>query len=565
MKNIIFLVFLFSINFIKANENFVELSKNTFEKIKKIERLGKRLSINEQIDLGILKYYNGDIFEAEKIFLNIKKNKIAVKNDEIKILYFLSLIYSQIDLHEKSFNYLSDAKKLIIVNQISDLYLTQMIELQYSYFNYLYGNNRDAILSINKIIRNSKSDVLLANAYGVLGLIENIQNNIKKSTSYCKKAIEIFKKNGLNYYESKVLHNVIINLFMEKKYMKGLKLTNEYYNKAVFFQNKIFQGKAFLLFADFYFQLNNIKKGKYYLDKIEANNINTFNLRHYYQTKFDYLKLMNNKSEIEKLLNEAIENKNISNYMKINFIGYTEEFYINKNDFKKAYYFAKLKADFIVDFEEFTKKILNDNSLHAYELQALNVKLELAKKNSILKNVIIIAILLLLISIYFYHKSANERLQLKKLQAEKDNLLLENEIKMQNNKLIDFDIYLKEKNDFINEIKEIIDVNRKKSNTSELIAFLDFKIQENNKLVSDKMYENLDWLEFEKKLLHINNTINKKEIKIASLLKLNYTTKDIASQLNLSSGVIDNYRSSLRKKLHLEKSDNLISFLNSLS
>ena len=52
------------------------------------------------------------------------------------------------------------------------------------------------------------------------------------------------------------------------------------------------------------------------------------------------------------------------------------------------------------------------------------------------------------------------------------------------------------------------------------------------------------------------------ELKIAALMRLNFTSKETAIITNRSIGTIDNLRSNIRKKLHLEKDENLLQRLS---
>ena len=80
------------------------------------------------------------------------------------------------------------------------------------------------------------------------------------------------------------------------------------------------------------------------------------------------------------------------------------------------------------------------------------------------------------------------------------------------------------------------------------------------------------WEEFEKKfkvihpgfyknLSHKYAKLNQNDLKMCSLLRLNLSSKEIASILNITPPSVDVARSRLRKKLNLETSDNLVEFL----
>ncbi len=69
---------------------------------------------------------------------------------------------------------------------------------------------------------------------------------------------------------------------------------------------------------------------------------------------------------------------------------------------------------------------------------------------------------------------------------------------------------------------------------------------------------------FFQKLINQFPQLSPAEIKLCGFLKLNLTTKDIATLSNRSSQTINNSRSSIRKKIKLENDDSLVLFLSKL-
>lgn len=120
---------------------------------------------------------------------------------------------------------------------------------------------------------------------------------------------------------------------------------------------------------------------------------------------------------------------------------------------------------------------------------------------------------------------------------------------------------------------------------SKLLAKLK-DVKENLKLREDIIIENLEtiihevdlrkkensWLQFEEyfkmvnpdfniKLLANHSELTPAEIKLATLLRLNLSTKDIASILSLSPESVRISRTRLRKKLNIDASANLVGYL----
>lgn len=62
----------------------------------------------------------------------------------------------------------------------------------------------------------------------------------------------------------------------------------------------------------------------------------------------------------------------------------------------------------------------------------------------------------------------------------------------------------------------------------------------------------------------IANDISEKEIRLASFLRMNLSTKEIASMLNVMPDSVTKSKYRLKKKLGLGKEEDLTQFLNSL-
>lgn len=59
-------------------------------------------------------------------------------------------------------------------------------------------------------------------------------------------------------------------------------------------------------------------------------------------------------------------------------------------------------------------------------------------------------------------------------------------------------------------------------------------------------------------------SLTEKEKRVASLVRMQLSSKQIGQQLNITPASVDNYRSVLRKKMKLTKEDSLFEYLNQL-
>jgi len=124
------------------------------------------------------------------------------------------------------------------------------------------------------------------------------------------------------------------------------------------------------------------------------------------------------------------------------------------------------------------------------------------------------------------------------------------------------------KNEVLQEIKKKISGLRKKVRD-------DASVREINRILitlREHMSNQSDWEVFEQNFNNVHSDFFKRlktdfpdlsnsDLKLASYLKMNLSTKEIAQLLNVSSRSLDNKRYLLRKKLKLAPGANLIEFI----
>lgn len=138
------------------------------------------------------------------------------------------------------------------------------------------------------------------------------------------------------------------------------------------------------------------------------------------------------------------------------------------------------------------------------------------------------------------------------------------------NELTNYALHLVEKNEFLDYIKarlSEIKLTSKNIDLKKEITSLELKIYQNVNIQNDMS-------EFQRKVEQISegfyyslqekhNYLTKNEQRLSALLRLNLSSKEIASILNISVKSVDQSRYRLRKRLGLAKDENLTSFLNS--
>ena len=166
-----------------------------------------------------------------------------------------------------------------------------------------------------------------------------------------------------------------------------------------------------------------------------------------------------------------------------------------------------------------------------------------------------------------------EKLELKNLESDKKLLVLKEEnyrieIEKKNNELAASTMNNIRKNDLLNELKnDLLNLSKQKEDSkkkSDIKTIL--------KKINHKIRNNDDWLTFE---LHFNKAhgnffdrlreefpiLTSNDLKLCAYLKLNLSSKEIASLMSISTRSVEMSRYRLRKKINLDKDDSLSQFI----
>jgi len=191
-------------------------------------------------------------------------------------------------------------------------------------------------------------------------------------------------------------------------------------------------------------------------------------------------------------------------------------------------------------------------------------KIKLANKLKLLFLATII-IIIILISLNIYNK---QKSKLEKLNLSKRNLELER--KILNNELVDFGLHISHRNDLLEDINSDLKniIHSSNENTENLIRSLIFKInntkqsREEFDLIQSKI-ENIGHNFFDK-LKKIIPKLTKKEIQLCTLIRINLSTKEIASLNKVSVKAVKMSRYRLRKKLDIGIETKLSDYLKNI-
>jgi DNA-binding CsgD family transcriptional regulator len=181
--------------------------------------------------------------------------------------------------------------------------------------------------------------------------------------------------------------------------------------------------------------------------------------------------------------------------------------------------------------------------------------------------VFLIAIILVLL--YVNQKNKNAKLKLKEENLLLEKKQLEKDLDYKKKELVSNLMYLLEKNEFITSIsKKLIELkpDAKKDN-KDIIQQIINEIRVNS---SQQVWEEFELrfkevhMDFYDSLNDAHPDLTPNEIKICAFLRLNMSTKEISAITHQSVKSINMARFRLRKKLDIDRDENLISYLNSL-
>ncbi len=169
---------------------------------------------------------------------------------------------------------------------------------------------------------------------------------------------------------------------------------------------------------------------------------------------------------------------------------------------------------------------------------------------------------------YIVRQSLHE-MEVKTIQLQKDelNARLENKRK----EFIDIALNLSEQRTFLEQILDEIDRITKASDRTEaelLFRQLSARIRQRMSFTTEKenFYSQIEQVhkDFQMKLTAGFPHLTLQEKHLAMLIRLNLSTKEIATLLNISPKSVEVARYRLKKKLNLQQDDNLAQFINNL-
>lgn len=227
-----------------------------------------------------------------------------------------------------------------------------------------------------------------------------------------------------------------------------------------------------------------------------------------------------------------------------------------------SYYQRQMNEDNVRQLAYQSAQFEFQQQLKEKEVERLKAESE-KRRNYFILSLVIGALVIASVILFFLLKLGRSRLTQAELEKEK----LQSELDFRNKELTTHVMYQVKNKEFVLSIAE-------KLKNNELLQHPEFKKMVKEILSEIDMDSNNDsWKEFEIRFQRVHTDFYKKlsaqfpvlspnELRLCAFLKLNMSTKDIASVTYQTTNSIDVARHRLRNKLGLSKDENLIAFLS---
>jgi len=551
----------------------------------------------------------------------IERGKSYCANDNQKALYFLQeALFLSNNLNYKkgiAYSYLwlgrvyyyKDEYDLARINLNKSLALFEQLNdysgLAWCYFAYasisdLMGDYLHAIQQNQKVIEYAKlanNEVMLAAGIFGIGATHIDRNELTIGLAYLSEALVIRQNIGdsagiANIYnlmggifEKQIKYDSALLLFE-----KGLAMREGLGDIRAIANSAYAMGMLYIEIGDYDKAIASLDRAKSIYIRLEEQTglciTNTYlALAMHHSGKTAEAKRLIQKSftDAKKFNNPTL----IGNCYKVK-----AEIASAENNYKRAYELSLKMKSLSDSMAQVNKEVIVQDIEARYQLENKNNQIELLESHSSIqhKNILILsisiaalALIIVLIIILFRLKAKSHARQVKVFEQQKTILEQEERIKEKEMQLLQESVESKNR-DLATKAIEILRVNEtigEVINKLELMKKLhasDQKISKHIKEIARELENQTNtntWREFDKIFKNIHNefydhlleicpSLTASEIKIAALLKLNLSTKEIAAITYKSEEGIKSTRYRLRKKLNLSGEDNLIPFLMKL-
>lgn len=466
---------------------------------------------------------------------------------------------------------------------------------------YCYNLAMESFLEAKHIAESVDSPELLANVYHVIGRLYLEMRNTDLAYSYLYRALEIREKYGRTEETASSMNSLALVLWLQGKLdtaltclFNTLEIEKAHQNKdgisraynnigIVFHEKKEYEtslsyllrslaiseeqndmwsvaeacnniGEVSISMGDYQQAERYLTKARAIADKMDASLLLTDNYRY-------MARLYKKTGRFEKALNYS-------------------EMFQNLNDslFNRNTYTIISELTSLFEIEKREQSILVQNQ----KIEILQAK----RKNDQLLKIILAGVIFFLVTTAVIIINRQRRIEARnRLLIEKDRLIQEtqamlmaneksekdrlaNELEVKNRFLIDFALYIGMKNEFLTSIRDEIRKSLKKPENPQSFKHLLYQINQNlryNKELFD-LQKNVEKVNFEfiQKLMERFPGLTENERHLAILLRLNFSTKEIADLRAVSVKAVEMSRYRLRKRMGLDDKEHLTHYIQGI-
>jgi len=450
------------------------------------------------------------------------------------------------------------------------------------FLHFEYDFSENLALQALEQAKEIDDSILMAMVYNNLGVLKKHLELDEDALYYYNQSLNIY----LRHNQDSVAAAIYSNLGVLHNEMHGDSLSLPYYQKALDInrrtKNYSWLTINYMNIGSYLMEHDKPKEGFDYIQQsmtiAEEHGFNRLYpwLYNYYSY---YYSIIGNEQEAINYANKALQSArdNDNKYQELEALVNLKEEYLKMSEINKANQYLeeiiivkdslnkhkRLKELDLLEMRYKYEEERNDQELETALLKAKHYRKELTYV------VIILGAGLIIFAFVFLFIIQRNRIRRKTL--EQKNTLLEKEklskdLEFKNKELTTNVLYLLKKNEFIsgisNKLKNInFDSADKYENTIDRI------IGELDKSISNNKWEDFE-VRFQEVHVGFYNylsnefpTLTPNELRLSAFLRLNMTSKEIADITFQSTDSIKTARYRLRKKLNLEREDNLVTFL----
>lgn len=530
---------------VDSSRYYFKKSCKTLENFKHVKALCDAID-----DYAVLECLQGNYEEAIRISNKGFKHAINIKSSH----YILMSLSRKTTIYMDSGNFEAAARENLLALKVLDtitpednygkavtLGMSARIEMLRGNYNLTLKplkKSLELFENLNDLTRLAVTHMEIGNAYWYLEDFDLALENYNESLSLSKKIkrddfISMNLANMASIYSDKgdylkALEIIKNSIEVEKKIGSLINLTIGYNSLANVYYNLKNYNEA----------IKNYSKAIILADSINASDV----IRDGYYGRFKtYKKIFNYKAALE----------NLNKYVTIQDSLFSLE---------SAKQIEELKTIYETEKKESTIAFQNE------EIKALNEKAKNDKLTKTLYGIGMFSFLAISGLLFFGFK---QRIKKNRIEREKQEEIYKQEIEFKQKELATQTLHLVQKNTFIQELKDNLEKIKQspelfKVEFRRLVMLLKKESAEDKDWEVFKSYFSEVHNNFDIKLKNIYKDISEKEIRLASFLRMNLSTKEIASMTNVLPESVLKSKYRLKKKLNLDKETDLNGFLNSL-